>query len=329
MNVAVVGCGVMGSYHSRIYNQLTGVRLAAVCDTNLSFAKKIGDLYKTKYYQNHKDLINTEQIDAASITAPTTYHLPIALDFIKRKIPVLIEKPLADSTKAAKQIIDAAKKENVFITTGHIERFNPAVSELQRLISLNTFGEILSINIKRVGLFPPRIKDVDVLIDLSVHDLDIATLLAGNLPSHIYARGSGALTNGRLDHAEIFLDFKRFGCFIQSNWITPIKVRQLSLTGTKGYAELNYMTQELLVYKSNYEIDKTESFNEFIVKFGKPQSRKVKIRKEEPLKLELENFIACVKRKGKPKISVEEALRAIQLAELVKKSIKENKVVKI
>src|SRR4030066_671039 len=257
MNVAVVGCGVMGGYHSRVYNTLKNVNLVAVCDIDLESAKKIGNLYGVKYYQNYKDLLKNHRIDAASIAVPTSKHLPVALDFIKRKIPILIEKPLARTSIAAKRIIKEAKRENVFVMTGHIERFNPAVTKLLRLLSSKTLGKILSINIKRVGLFPPRIKDADVITDLAVHDLDIATLLAKKDPDYIYARGSGALTKGKCDHAEIFLDFNQFGCFIQANWITPIKVRQLSVTGTKGYAELNYITQELLFYKSNYKINHT------------------------------------------------------------------------
>lgn len=329
MKVAVVGCGVMGALHSRIYNSLKGVELVAVCDTNIDAARRIGNQYKAKYYESYKDLLNNHQIDAASIAVPTIYHLPIALDFIKRKIPVLIEKPLADTSKAAKKIIDAALTGNVFIMTGHIERYNPALTKLQRLISLKAFGEIVSINIKRVGLFPQRITGSDVLTDLAVHDLDIATALTKCIPDYIYARGSGVLTKGRYDHAEIFLDFKKFGCFIQANWVTPIKIRQLSITGTKGYAELNYVTQELLVYKSKYKIIQPKGFKEFVAEFGEPEFRKLKIKNQEPLRLEVKNFIDSVNKKANPKITNDEALRAIYLAERARKSILLRKVVKI
>lgn len=329
MNVAVVGCGVMGNIHSRIYNSLKKVKLAAVCDIDPKAARKIGKLYKTKFYQNHLDLLSQNHIDAASIAVPTKDHLRVALDFIERKIPILIEKPIASSSKEAKLIIKAANRNNVFVTTGHIERFNPAVIKLKELLSSNAFGKILSVNIKRVGLFPPRIKDVNILVDLAIHDLDIVSMLLNELPDHVYAKGSGALTNGRLDHAEIFLDFKKFGCFIQANWVTPIKIRQLSITGTKGYAELNYVTQELLVYKSNYEITEVTSFNEFVIKFGKAKFKKINIINQEPLLLEIKNFINVINHDAKPKITLNDALRAIYMAEMVEKSIRTNKVIPI
>ncbi len=329
MKVAVIGCGVMGRHHSRIYSGLKGIKLAAVCDINLKSAKEIGNLYNANYYQSHIELLNNLQIDAASIAVPTESHLSVALDFIKRKIPVLIEKPLADSSKSAKIIIDAAKNEKVFVMTGHIERFNPAVSKLLDIVSNNALGKILSINIKRVGLFPQRIIHTNVITDLAVHDLDIATLIAKKNPDYIYAKGSGALTRGRLDNAEIFLDFKEFGCFIQVNWVTPIKVRELSITGTRGYVELDYIDQKLLLYKFNYKAGNFKEFSDFVVKFGKPDFTEVKINKQEPLKVELINFIDCVKKRAKPAMVNEDALKTICLAEKVEKSIYTRKIIKI
>jgi len=318
----------MGQHHARIFSGFHDVSLVAVCDTNLKTAKSLAKTYKTRYYLNHKELIKKEDLDAASIAVPTKYHLPVALDFIKERIPLLVEKPLADTSMAAKKIIDAARKKKVVLSVGHIERYNPAIIQLQKIVSKKLLGEILSINIKRVGLFPTRVMDVSVLIDLAVHDLDIANTLVKRTPDFLYARGSGALTKGKYDHAEIFLDFKDFGCFIQVNWVTPIKIRQLSITGTKGYAELNYLTQELLVYKSIYKISQPEGFKEFVIKFGNPKTRQVKVKNQEPLKIELRNFIDSVKNKTKPNVSDKEALAAIILAEMAEKSIRTRKVLK-
>lgn len=329
LKVAVIGVGMMGKNHARIYNELKGVKLVAVCDQDENIGREIANFYNIKFYNNHKELLEKERLDAVSIVVPTKYHKEVALDFIKKGINVLIEKPLAINEKDARLIYEQAKINNVILSVGHIERYNPAIIKLHKLVKSGFFGDILSIVVKRVGLFPPRIKDVNVVIDLGVHDLDVISSIVEKNPKSIYATGgSGLLQNSKIeDHSEIFLDFESFGCFIQVNWVTPIKIRTLSITGTKGYAEVNYISQQIELYKSIYKIVPSEGFNDFVLKFGNPKKINIQVKNSEPLKVELQSFIKSVKSKQPPMVSGEEAIRAVKMANLVNKSITSKKVI--
>jgi UDP-N-acetylglucosamine 3-dehydrogenase len=329
INVVVVGVGSMGRNHARNYYDLKNANLVAVCDSDENSAKEIAALYGVKYYLNHKELIKRERLDAASIAVSTKQHKRIALDFIKNKTHVLVEKPLASNAKDAKDLVREAKKNKVVLAVGHVERFNPAVIKLQELINDGEFGEILAIVVRRVGFFPSRITDTDVVTDLAVHDLDVITSLISRLPISVFARGGGGISNSREDHAEIFLDYGKFGCFIQVNWVTPIKIRELNITGTKGYAQLNYMTQQLEVFKSKYKVKEPKGFEEFIEKYGEPKRKRIRINKKEPLRLELEDFIASVEGNKKPKVIGMDGLIAVELTENILESIRSNRVVNI
>ncbi len=329
INVAVVGVGTMGRNHARVYSEMKGVKLLAVCDINPKTVKEIAKQYNISYYVDYKQLIRSEKLDAVSIAVPTEFHKKVAEYFIKKNIPVLIEKPIASTTANARKLIDLAKKRNVILTVGHIEKFNPAITKLQRLLQKGEFGDILSIVVRRVGLFPTQVKDVGVVTDLAVHDLDIITSLVGRTPSTIYARGGISLKGTHEDHAEIFLDFDNFGCFILVNWVTPVKIRKLSITGTEGHAELDYVTQKLEVFKSNFINKKVPGFKEFVNEFGDPKKNQINIKNQEPLVLELKNFIGNVEGKERLKNKPSQALSALYLSELVIKSIMIGKPVKI
>jgi UDP-N-acetylglucosamine 3-dehydrogenase len=164
-----------------------------------------------------------------------------------------------------------------------------------------------------VGIAPPRIKDASVIVDLGVHDIDICNYLLDSQPDNIFASGGRALINNREDYAHIFLQYGKANVFIQVNWITPVKVRILNVTGTKGYAELDYISQRLTMYQT--KIDTTfDDYGDFVVKFGKPVTIEAEVQKQEPLKLEIEHFVKCVQDGGKPLVSGEEGLAALEIA---------------
>jgi len=167
---------------------------------------------------------------------------------------------------------------------------------------------------KRVGMLPPQVKDANVIVDLAVHDIDIIGYLLGGMPTEVYAAAGRALLSDRIDHAEIFLKYGEIGCFIQVNWITPLKIRMLSVTGDKGYAELNYVTQRLDIYQSNLERH-FDNFGDFVVRFGTPQAITVPVARQEPLRLELESFLRAVEGKGPLMVSGEDGVRALKVAE--------------
>lgn len=330
LRVAIIGCGVMGSLHARIYSEIPGVKLVAVCDSNTLEAKKIADLYKTRYYTGFEELLKKEELDGVSITVPTALHKKVTLDCINYGLNVLVEKPLAPSVEEAKIIADAAQKKGVTLTIGHIERFNPAVLKLKDFINEGVLGKIVSIAVKRVGLFPPRVKDINVVTDLAVHDLDIVCSLLNDLPRSIFATGGKGINDDRIDYADIFLDFGTTSCYLQVNWLTPVKIRTLSVTGTLGYCELDYVTQELVLYKSNYASKVVPSeYKKFIAKLSKSTKIHAQIKKEEPLKLEILDFVNSIIKKTKPLVAPQEGINAVRLAEAVLESLSDKKLIKL
>ncbi|RLG59287.1 MAG: gfo/Idh/MocA family oxidoreductase [Candidatus Hydrothermarchaeota archaeon] len=313
VRVGVIGIGNMGRNHVRVYSELERAELVAIADINREF-EAIAHKYKCRFYTDYNEMLESEEIDAVSIAVPTSLHKKVAMDCITKGKHVLIEKPIASSVEDARAIIKEAKKKNIILMVGHIERFNPAVKKLKEIIKRGELGEIISIVAKRVGVFPPQIKDANVILDLAIHDIDIFNYLLNALPTDVLSFSGKALNKDREDHAMLLLKYNSTLCLAQVNWITPVKIRELAVTGTKGYAELNYITQELNIYQSIYERG-YDSFGDFIIKFGKSRKREIDVRKEEPLKLELLHFIECIENKTMPTITGEEALAVLEIIE--------------
>jgi len=317
-NVAVIGVGNIGFQHARLYASMEGVNLVGISDINEKIGKKVAKQFKTKYYKNYLDLLKNEKIDAISIAVPTAFHKDVSLEVIPYVKKILIEKPIADNTKNAKKIVKAAKKYKAKISVGYVERFNPIFAELKKILNKEQIGKPISIIIKRVGLFPPNAKNADVVTDLATHDIDILNYFFNTEPKLIVATG-GKLLHDNYDYSEILYNYKGIKCFIQTNWITPVKIRSITITGSKGYLEANYITQEITLYKNIYK--KTFiNFSDFVLKFGKPKMKNLVVTKIEPLKLELQTFLGLEK-SGIKLASEKEGLLALELAEKAKNYI--------
>jgi UDP-N-acetylglucosamine 3-dehydrogenase len=311
MKAAVIGIGNMGRHHARNYSELC--ELVAVSDLSEKQGKAISEKYGCKYYKDYNEMIDKENIDVVSIAVPNIYHKEIALLCIQKGINVLIEKPIAGDLKEAQEIIDAAKKSNVKVTVGHIERFNPVVRRLKKLLEDKELGDVTSVLAKRVGIFPPQIKDANVMIDLAVHDIDIVSYLLGKQPDKVIGFHGKAIATDRDDYAEIFMRFNSTNAIIQTNWITPIKIRNIAITGTKGYLEANYINQTIIMHRSIIDKD-FDDFGDFVVKFGEPEKVMIEVPKKEPLKEELRSFIECIEKDKEPEVTLEEAYNALEIA---------------
>ena len=180
---------------------------------------------------------------------------------------------------------------------GHIERFNPAVRRLHELIEDGALGRITSCIARRVGVMPPRVRDADIVVDLAVHDIDVLGYLLGSYPERVRATGGRAWLSDRTDHAEILLDYGSVGCFIQVNWQTPVRIRTLAVTGESGYCELNYVTQELLHYRTP-DAGPVATFEEFVRRYGESTAELLATVRTEPLRIEIEGFLAAVRGDG-------------------------------
>lgn len=312
IKVAVIGVGNMGYHHARNYSQMDGVKLVAVADINKELGREVAEKFKCRFYQDYRKMLKKEDLQAVSVVVPTKFHKSVALDVIGAGKHLLIEKPLAFTVGEGRQIVKAAKKAGLKLAVGHVERFNPAVIKLKELIRKRKIGKVVVLSAKRVGLFPSQVKEANVLLDLAIHDIDIFSYLLEEEPEKIFASSGKALANNREDHGEILLCYPSgITGMIQVNWITPVKIRTVSVTGTHGYAELDYITQKLKVYRSNYET-KFDDFGDFIIKFSQPEIVEVDIKPEEPLKIELESFIESIKKNKEPEVNGEIGLTALK-----------------
>lgn len=295
IKVGVVGVGSMGINHVRVYSGLEGVELVAVCDTDLTL-KKISREYKCRYYDDCMELIKNEKLDCVSIATPTSTHEKIAAEFLKRGIACLIEKPISNTIKGAENIIETAEKSSSILMLGHIERFNPAVMELKERLDKGELGRIFKIDVKRVGPFTKERIDTGVVMDLATHDLDIISYLTNSEIEKIHVEALKNICTEQEDSASMILRLKnKVLCSLNIDWVTPVKKRELHLTGEKGMFYLDYISQNLVFY-------------------GNETSTQIRIKKEEPLKTELKHFIECVKNKKKPITSGKQGLEAVKSA---------------
>jgi len=298
----------MGQHHVRNYSEMKNVELVGVCDVDKERADVAAGKYDTAGYTNHNDLL--DDIDAVSIAVPTTLHKKIALDAIDKGVHVLIEKPIADTIENADEIIDRARKNNVKLMVGHIERFNPAVLELKSIIDKGELGDIVTLSVTRVGPFNPRIRDVGVILDIGVHDIDVMSYLYSENVKSVFT-SAGRVIHDFDDHAVFMLNFGNgHPGVVKTNWLTPHKVRTLTATGIKGIAYVDYIESTLKVCNMD-----GVSYKE--------------IRKNEPLRNELGHFVGCIENNTDPLVGGEEGRHALRVALACIESYKKGEVVKI
>ena len=327
VKVGVIGAGNMGRNHVRVYSELPGVELLAIADPDEG-AAEVARRYGCRYYRSYEEMLRREELEAVSIAAPTVFHHEIALTCIDMGIHILVEKPLADTFQRAAEIASRAERAGLVLAVGHIERYNPAVRRLREMVEQGVLGRTISLTSKRVGIFPPQIKDANVYLDLAVHDIDVFNFLLSRMPERVFSRAERVLAKDREDQALIFLEYGDVACVTQVNWITPVKIRRLSATGSSGYAELDFISQELRVFESviNRGYD---SFGEFVIRFGSPRVRDVDVERAEPLKLELMDFIESIEEGRRPAVGGAEGVAAVRIALLAQRSAQEGTFLKV
>jgi UDP-N-acetylglucosamine 3-dehydrogenase len=304
LNCAVIGVGNIGKHHVRNYSKIKGARLVAVSDVNSEAGRKVAKTYKCNFYGDYKEMLETKAVDIVSIATPAGSHCRIALDCLAAGKNILIEKPVTLTVGEAEKLLKESKKSRVKVMVGHLERFNPAVKKLKAMIVKGDLGEIKSLNFERVGPLPSRDKNVNVVVDMGIHDLDLANFILNAVPQKITAFGGMAKRKNQEDFADILLNYGKTNVHLQTNWITPLKIRRLAVIGTEGYLELDFIKQSLVLYKE---------------KTGK---RPIPIVKKEPLREELESFLKDVKLGRTPLVTLEEALVALKTAVKINAQIK-------
>jgi UDP-N-acetylglucosamine 3-dehydrogenase len=279
----------MGARHLRKLGQLPGVVVAGVVDPNPAISDLAAATGSTRH-DSLADLIAQGAADAVIVATPTPSHFELVQTAIEAGLHVLVEKPIASTLAEADELISAAERAGVVLAVGHIERHNPVVRQLKALIVEGTVGTVSSLLARRVGGVPPHEPVTDVVIDLAVHDIDVMAYLLDAPPSLLAAHGSRTFHSSRHDSAEILLRVGTASGFIQANWVTPTKVRTITVTGSHGVAEASYLTQELRLYETAW-IEDAHDYTEFIEAFGRPRELEIPVAKEEPLWRELMAFV--------------------------------------
>lgn len=321
VRVGVIGAGNMGRNHIRVYSELPQVDLVAIADPDPS-AETLARRYNCIYYRNYEDMLRKQEVEAVSIATPTSSHHEVAIHCIEAGTHILVEKPLAESEEKAIDVARRAVSAGSVLAVGHIERYNPAVRRLKEIVDEGVLERTISAVSKRVGIFPPQIRDANVYLDLAVHDIDVFKFLFTGLPSRVFSRSEQVLAKDREDQAIIFLEYEGVFCVTQVNWITPVKIRQLEITGSGGYAELDFITQELKVFESVIDKD-YDSFGDFVIRFGRPKMRSIPVERTEPLKLEILDFLGCIETGRAPLVGGEDGVAAVKIALLAQRSAKE------
>ena len=306
----MVGVGVFGRNHARVYKELEqqgeGVRLLGVVDSDVSRADAVAREFGCKAFGSVKQMLTTHsELRAASVAAPTVHHLAIARDLMKAGVDVLIEKPLATTLAEAEELVALAAAHKRIAQVGHLERFNPAVRATLPLLTQPMFFEV-----HRLSVFTPRSLDVDVILDLMIHDLDIVLTFAKSPVKEVRAVGLPILSD-KVDIANVRLELES-GCIANftASRVSTERVRKLRFFQPRQYISLDYGRQEVLVFTVGS--DGTPSG----IPSVNPQIGVVKppVASEEPLHAELKSFLHAVRERSAPLVPLEDGRRALALA---------------
>ena len=306
----MVGVGVFGRNHARVYKELEQqgepVRLVGVVDPDLNRADAVAREFGCRAFGSVKQMLSTHsEVRAASVAAPTAHHLAVARALMESGTDVLIEKPLASSLAEADTLVQLAADHKTIAQVGHLERFNPAVRATIPLLTQPMFFEV-----HRLSVFSPRSLDVDVVLDLMIHDLDIVLAFANSTVKEVRAVGLPILS-GKVDIANVRLEFES-GCVANftASRVSTERVRKVRFFQPRQYVSLDYGRQEVLVFTvgGDTEAAGAPSANPQI-KVAKPA-----VASEEPLHAELKSFLNAVRHHSAPAVSLEDGRRALALA---------------
>ena len=326
VRVGLIGLGSMGRNHLRILGLLPDVHLSAVADPITDALAAAIERTGATGFAEPLEMLEETELDAVVIAAPTTAHRVLTLAAIARGIAVLVEKPLAGTVDDAAAIHDAAQAGEVPVQVGHIERFNPAVRELGRLLREGWLSTVYAILSRRAGPFPARIRDVGVTVDLATHDVDILSWIAGERPGRVHAETAQRV---HATHEDLLFGLLHFPSGVVAqldvDWLTPVKRRQLVVVGEEGMFELDYLTQRLTFTKA------TDTTNPRLIRGYAPTFEGdevvLPVPSGEPLALELEAFIRVVREGGRPEVDAEDGLWAVRIAIALLESASERRVV--
>ncbi|HUS16062.1 MAG TPA: Gfo/Idh/MocA family oxidoreductase [Chloroflexia bacterium] len=317
LRAAVIGAGAMGRNHCRVYHELPGVDLVGVADADPATAERAGHSFHVPHFPSPAAVLAATRPDLVTVAVPTMGHLPVALEAIAGGAHVLVEKPLAFTVEEGRQIIAAAAAAGRILAVGHVERYNPALTELQGRLGAGALGRVFQMHAQRLGPFPARVRDVGVVVDLATHDVDIMRYLSGAEVTRISAETARRI---HTDHEDLLSGLLRFSDgtigVLDINWLTPTKIRQLTVTGEGGMFHVNYLTQDLYFYENDYASSPWDTLSN-IAGVNEGNMMRLRLDRAEPLRRELEAFVAAVRGESRNIVSGEDGLKAVEITQQI------------
>ncbi len=313
MRMGIAGIGNMGSNHMRVLSMMKDVELAAVCDINPK-TEELAKRYGAKFYKTLNEMLARERVDAVDICLPTKLHESAALQALGAGKHVFVEKPIAHSLEAARRVTSAAEKSGLTLMVGHVERFNQAVQTMKDALKNE---KIVSLSFTRVGPMPPQTRDVGVVLDIGIHDIDLARYLSGREIRKVFCTTSGDGANEDCAELLMVLDGGA-SAQLTLNWLTPFKMRTIeAITRAKVYSA-DLMRNEVRAY-GNFRQERTPSYT----------TDMLPLRHTEPLFAELLHFMECVRDGKKPLVGAKDATAALRIALAALKSAESGKLVDV
>ena len=327
LNVAVVGVGALGRHHARILSEMEGVDLVAVAEKNPKTGLAAAEAYQTRWVLDYRELF--DEIDAAVVAVPTTYHLAVASEFLQRSIPVLVEKPLAATLEQAAQLVELADANNTLLQVGHIERFNPATRAAWKVC-----GPPRYIRAERLSPYAFRSTDIGVVHDLMIHDLDLILDLVNSPVRRVEAFGV-TIIGGHEDSVQARLTFEN-GCIadLTANRVNPVARRSMLIWSSTGATQIDFTTREVVRYSpsdalrygtpllerasqpgADIEHLKQSIFGTFL------EITRPAVAELDALTAELTSFVECVRHRSEPVCDGHQALQAMQVADQILESV--------
>jgi UDP-N-acetylglucosamine 3-dehydrogenase len=315
LKIAVVGAGTMGVNHLRVLRDFDQerIQLVGVAEVSEVSLKQAMSRFHVAGFSDYREMVEKTRPDLVVVVVPTHLHFEVATFALERGIHVLVEKPLTSTLEDALSLIQLARARGVKLAVGHVERFNPAVTAVKQQLVEGKLGKMFHLHARRLGPFPPRIRDVGVTLDLATHDIDVMRYLADAEVEHAYAEMQRQVHS---THEDLLLGVLRFTNqatgVLDVNWLTPTKVREISITGEKGMYLVNYLTQDVFFYENDYTTTTWDTLRS-LTGVSEGTMTRLKIQKTEPLRLEYEDIITAIQQDQAPRVSGEDGMAVLQV----------------
>jgi virulence factor len=318
IKTGVIGVGRMGQHHCRVVANQKDAELVGICDIDAQVAKETSANYDVPEYKRLDDLL--EQVDAAIVATPTPTHFDITMQCLERNIHVLVEKPVTEKVEDAEYLASYVQQNGTILQVGHIERFNPTYVELKKVLDKMS---VIAVNFRRLSPYRVSNKDVDVVVDLMVHDLDLSNDLTGREPVMINAYGLMPFSNTP-DHVVAQLVYNNGPLItLTASRVTEQKIRSVDVTAGDAYIEADFMNKSIFIHRGSTG-EYTGKCHNGVSYHQETNIERILVPNSEPLALEIRYFLECITQHHKPRVSIWDGLRALRMAQDLSKLVNEH-----